>query len=62
MMNECPLSTWGQNSRCTHAVSSSPLGPYVFSDVSVTNWCHNPAIVLQTKSDGSQLWVCKYIF
>ena len=40
MMNECPLSTWGQNSRCTHAVSATPEGPYTFSDVAVTNWCH----------------------
>lgn len=47
MMNECPLSTWGQNSRCRHAVSSTPEGPYVGMDVSVTNWCHNPAIVVK---------------
>ena len=61
MMNECPLSTWGQNSRCTHAVSSTPEGPYTFADVAVTNWCHNPAIVLQTKADGSQLWALFHI-
>lgn len=61
MMNDCPLSTWGQNSRCSHAVSDSAIGPYTFSDVSVTNWCHNPAIVLQTKPDGTQLWVLFHI-
>jgi hypothetical protein len=52
MMNECPLNTWGQNSRCTHATSSTPEGPYVFADVSVQNWCHNPAIVLQKGGGG----------
>ena len=56
MMNDCPLSTWGQNSRCTHAVSSTPEGPYTFADVSVTNWCHNPAIILSSSSSGKQLW------
>ena len=87
MMNECPLSTWGQNSRCTHAVSDTPEGPYSFSDVAVTNWCQrvlstapsrlpihpnrprartlilhsNPAIVLQTKGDGSQLYALFHI-
>lgn len=41
MVNECPLNTWGQNSRCTHAVSATPEGPYNFVDVAVTNWCHS---------------------
>ena len=45
MMNECPLSTWGETSRCTHATSATPEGPYSFADVSVANWCHNPHIV-----------------
>lgn len=35
MVNDCPLETWGQNSRCTHATSATPLGPYVFADVAV---------------------------
>jgi hypothetical protein len=52
MMNECPLNTWGQNSRCTHATSSTPEGPFVFADVAVQNWCHNPAIVLQKGGGG----------
>lgn len=38
MMNECPLSTWGQNSRCTHAVSATPEGPFTVADIAVTNW------------------------
>lgn len=46
-MNGCPLNTWGQNSRCTHAVSATPEGPYAFADVAVTNWCHNPAIIVK---------------
>ena len=53
MVNECPLNSWGQNSRCTHAVASAPEGPYVFADVSVPTWCHNPAITLQKNADGS---------
>ena len=56
MMNECPLNTWGQNSRCTHAVASAPEGPYVFADVAVQNWCHNPAIVTQAFGNGTTLW------
>jgi len=61
MMNECPLNTWGQNSRCTHATSATPLGPFVFSDVAVTNWCHNPAITVQENADGSYLWALFHI-
>lgn len=55
-MNSCPLNTWGQNSRCTHAVSDTPEGPYTFSDVSVQNWCHNPAVTVEKRPDGSYLW------
>ena len=61
MMNECPLNTWGQNSRCTHATSDTPEGPYTFADVSVTNWCHNPAIVVQDHADGSHTWALFHI-
>jgi len=61
MMNECPLNTWGQNSRCTHAVSSTPEGPYQFADVSIQNWCHNPAIVVQSFPNGTNLWALFHI-
>jgi len=61
MMNECPLSTWGQNSRCTHASASTPEGPYSFADVSVTNWCHNPHVVVQDNSDGTHTWALFHI-
>jgi hypothetical protein len=45
MVNDCGLVTWETNSRCTHAVSSTPDGPYSFVDVAVDVWCHNPQIV-----------------
>jgi hypothetical protein len=61
MMNECPLSTWGQNSRCTHAVSATPEGPYSFESVAVQNWCHNPAIVRQSFANGSALYALFHI-
>lgn len=35
MVNDCPLRDWGKNSRCSHAVSTSPLGPFEFVDVAV---------------------------
>ena len=43
MTNDCPLSTWTQNSRIDHAVSSSVEGPYEFVDVAVPTWAHNAA-------------------
>lgn len=43
--NRCPLSTWRQNSRIDHAVADSATGPYVFRDVAVSTWSHNPAPV-----------------
>ena len=62
MMNECPLNTWGQNSRCTHAVADTPVGPYLFSDVAVQNWCHNPAIILtKDASTGAPVWALFHI-
>lgn len=61
MMNECPLNTWGQNSRCTHAVANTPEGPYTAVDVAVTNWCHNPAITVQDNGDGTYLWALFHI-
>jgi hypothetical protein len=56
MMNNCPLNTWGQNSRCTHATAATAEGPYDFADVSVQNWCHNPAIVVQDHGGGTCPW------
>ena len=32
MVNHCSLNDWGTNSQCTHAVSSTPEGPYVFNN------------------------------
>jgi hypothetical protein len=61
MMNSCPLSTWGQNSRCTHASADTAVGPYSFEDVAVNNWCHNPAVTVQTHADGSVTWALFHI-
>lgn len=45
MTNGCPLSAWRQNSRIDHAVADAVTGPYVFQDVAVNTWSHNPAPV-----------------
>jgi hypothetical protein len=52
MTNDCPLSTWGANSRIDHAVSTTgPEGPYEFKDVAVNTWAHNAAPLVL--SDGT---------
>jgi len=43
MTNNCPLSSWGSNSRIDHAVSKTLTGPYTFKDVAVPTWSHNAA-------------------
>ena len=45
MVNHCGLNDWTSASRCTHATSASPLGPFTFTDVAVEVWCHNPHVV-----------------
>ena len=47
--------------RCTHAVSKTPEGPYGFEDVAVINWCHNPAVVVQSFPNGTYLWALFHI-
>ena len=37
-----------------------PEGPYMFNDVSVTNWCHNPAIIV-TSAGGFPVWALFHI-
>jgi len=51
MTNGCPLSAWRENSRIDHAVADDVMGPYVFKDVAVNTWSHNPAPV--RLSDGT---------
>ena len=46
MTNECPLQTWGQNSRIDHAVADSVVGPYSFVDIAIPTWSHNAAPVV----------------
>jgi len=43
MVNNCSLAQWGTNSRCAHAISSSPTGPFVRADVAVDVWCRSSA-------------------
>ena len=45
MTNNCSLRHWRTNSRIDHAVSESVMGPYIFSDVAVPVWAHNPDII-----------------
>ena len=43
MTNECPLSSWGQNSRIEHGVADTITGPYKMVDVAIPTWAHNSA-------------------
>jgi hypothetical protein len=61
MVNECPLNTWGQNSRCTHATSPTPEGPFVFAGVAVPEWCHNPAVSRQVLPSGDVIYALFHI-
>lgn len=45
MTNDCPLQTWGKNSRIDHAVADTIVGPYEFVDVAIPTWSHNAAPV-----------------
>ena len=58
MVNGCSLAQWQTNSRCAHAVSSDPEGPYVRVDVAVDVWCHLPQVSLVRGGGfgGRDLW------
>ena len=43
--SNCGLDQWTTNSEVIHAISSSPVGPFVFSDVALPTWHHNPQII-----------------
>jgi hypothetical protein len=49
----CNLGAWTSNSEVIHATSSSPLGPFQFSDVALPPWHHNPQALLHP--DGTWL-------
>lgn len=58
MVNNCGLDAWTANSRCSHVVSRTALGPYTFRNVAVDVWCHNPAIVVERNTtSGALTWV-----
>lgn len=63
MVNNCTLAQWGSNSRCAHAVSSSPEGPYLKVDVAVGVWCHNPQMTYVKGGGygGQDLWALWHI-
>lgn len=51
---QCGLGSWTTNSEVVHAVSvSDPLGPYVYHDVAVDVFAHNPQVTRHT--DGTFL-------
>lgn len=52
MVNNCSLNAWGSNSRCSHAVSSSIEGPYVYVAPAVDVWCHNPQVIATQNASG----------
>ena len=63
MVNNCSLAQWGTNSRCAHAVSSTPEGPYARSDIAVDLWCHNPQVsyIPGGGAGGADLWALWHI-
>ena len=61
MEGGCSLASWQTNSRCAHATSDTAEGPYVFVDVAVGHWCHNPAVVVEKQAQGLQLWALFHI-
>ena len=44
-VNGCGLSAWETNSQVHHGVSTNPLGPFIFHDVAIPVWHHNPQVV-----------------
>ena len=58
MVNGCSLAQWQTNSRCAHAISSDPEGPYTRVDVAVDVWCHLPQVSLVRGGGfgGRDLW------
>ena len=56
MVNNCTLEAWGQNSECTHAVSSTPLGPFTKKGVALGVWCHNPQVSYIPEENLWALW------
>jgi hypothetical protein len=63
MVQNCSLAQWGTNSRCAHAVSSTPEGPYARVDVAVDVWCHNPQVsyIPGGGAGGKDLWALWHI-
>lgn len=49
----CGLEYWESNSQVLHAVSNDPAGPFLYSDVAIQPWAHNPQVVRHT--DGTYL-------
>ena len=43
-VNAAGIGAWEANSQVIHAVGSSPGGPFLYSDVALPTWHHNPDI------------------
>ena len=41
----CGMRDWMTHSRCIHATSAMPGGPFIFSDEAMSTTCHNPVVV-----------------
>lgn len=63
MSNNCTLAQWGSNSRCAHAISSTPEGPYERIDIALPTWCHNPQVSYIPNGGGSgvDIWALWHI-
>ena len=45
MAYHCGLNAWEINSLVVHGVSNDPLGPFIYSDIALPIWHHNPQII-----------------
>lgn len=63
MVNNCSLTTYLTNSRCAHATSPTPEGPYSRVGVAVDVWCHNPQVAYVPGGGfgGADLWALWHI-
>lgn len=59
MSEHCGLGTWGSNSRCVMAVSTTgPAGPYTRQQVVIDPWCHGASLA---RDHLSGRWIYGYV-
>jgi hypothetical protein len=58
MAANCSLAQWQTNSRCVHAVASTPDGPFARAGVAIAPWCHLPHVTYLPAAGegGGDVW------